>query len=218
MAVFALGAFVASSALASQEALWLINGNEVTSSQPSVTEGELLLEDTNPPIGSPADILCSGRFIGTIGPNGTDTITLVEGLSGEDNDLICTFDEKGACSGTTVLVLAINLPWQTELMLTAGGRFVDLLFTTAAGSEPGYEVECSTIIGNLKDRCENAEGKEASSEELNIAGDVEGKFLETETEGISPAGNCSLGGTGAGLVVGTSLVTSTSGTVTVSEP
>jgi hypothetical protein len=199
-------------------AAWLVNGNDIVGAEElaSTTEGELLLEDMNPPLGEPPDILCSGRFIGVLLSEGRDLITLVEGLAGEDNILKCVYDVKGACSGTTVNVEARNLPWETELMLTAGGLFVDLIFK-AAGGEPGYLVECSTIIGKLTDECLGEKGKEVGSAMTNVEGGAEGEFSETDEE-VTPSGECSLGGAKQGLLFGKGLVTSPGGTVTVSEP
>jgi len=207
-------AILVSSALASQEALWLIKGADVTANTAATIGGELLLEDMKPPIGEAVDVLCSGTFVGTIGANGVDSVTLVEGLKGEDNKIICTYTKKGACEGTEVTVTAVNLPWSSELMLVSE-KFVDLQKGT--GGEPGYEVECKTIIGTLKDKCVAESAKEIGAEVTNGTEGAVAAFLESNSE-VTPPGECSLGGKEQGLVAGSGVVKTATGEVTVSEP
>ena len=226
VAGLALVAVLAFSALASSSAFavskYLLNGAQITTTIPTVTEGELLLEDTAA-TGKP-DILCMGSFDGTIGPpEGTkDQITEVLNLekvlvAGElaNSDLIANCEtDNGTCTNP-VDVEAVNLPWNTEVMLTPGGKFSDLLVSSGNG-EPGWRVDCNSIIGLISDTC-TGEGN-ASAELTNIAGGgVLGTFLETETDTISPPAHCSLNGGKTGLVVGSSPITSTSETLTLSE-
>ena len=95
VATFAFAAISASSASAETTLLakWLINGAEVTVSTATISEGELLLED----MGTGTDILCSGKFVGTVSGDGGDDITLIEDLEGKDNVLNCNFTAKGTC-------------------------------------------------------------------------------------------------------------------------
>jgi hypothetical protein len=205
-AVFAFSAVAAASAFA--EGKWLLNGAAAPANTPVDSTGTLLLEDMT----FKTDVTCSGLFGGTVATGGVaqaDEITTVVDLEGK-TPLSCTLTEKGACTeanGSLILVTPVNLPWKTELLLNEEKPFLDDIL-----GSPGYLIECTTILGKIDDTCTGA----TSTEEKNVAGGVEGIFSETET--ITPPGNCTQGGTAAGLVVGKGVTTPTGGgTLTVSE-
>jgi hypothetical protein len=207
-AVFAFSAFAASSAFAVSK--FLLKAAEITETIPSEATGELLLEDMNA-TGKP-DILCSGIFDGTIAAGGvTGSIESVLTLSKESLANLVECEAHSTCTNPTDVV-AVNLPWNTEVMLTAGGLYYELINAHSGGGAPGYTVVCKSII-TIEDTCTGS----TSSLLENVTGGVLGEFLETESEGITPPGNCSVGGTGQGLVVGDGLITSTSGALTLSE-
>ncbi len=84
VAMFALGAMVASVASAATLlAEWLEAGKAVTSNQATTATGALLLEDTKAKI----SVVCKGSLDGTVGTDGTDTITAVLNTEGVEASL-----------------------------------------------------------------------------------------------------------------------------------
>ena len=201
VATFAFAAISAASASAEETLLaeWLVDGAALTGNVASVSEGELLLED----MGAGIDVLCSGKFVGTIGVDGADSITLVEDLEGKDNSLNCTLSAKGTCeeaNGSKITVFPQKLPWTTKLVLMENGEFLDEIT-----GEPGYLIECKIFGIKIDDTCTG----DTQTQEKNITGGVESNFSETET--ITPTGNCTAGGAGLGLTVGSNVTTSPNG-------
>ena len=77
---------------------------EVTSSSP----GGLELEDSKATGGATA-IKCEGSDQGTVGNEGSDSVTRITASK-------CTFVKAGSCeSGKAVTARALNLPWATKL-------------------------------------------------------------------------------------------------------
>jgi hypothetical protein len=200
LAVLAFSVISTSAALAKE---WLLSGAAIAVKTASKTESELLLEDMK---STPAviDILCSVIFIGTVGPGAADEVTLVEGLSTEDNVIDCVAHEL--CENNLATVTAVNLPWSSAIILMANGEILDIY--TGTGGEPGYEAVCKTILGTFADEC-LAEGTGAQAVLKNEATDVFGEF--SENEAITPPGKCSNGGVKEGLVVGGGLTIATGG-------
>ena len=196
VAVFAFAAISVATASAETTLLaeWLAGGTQVSENTAATNEGELLLED----MGTGTDVSCSGKFVGTIGLSGVDSITLVEDLEGKDNSLNCVITAKGACeeaNGSLITVVPVNLPWATLLYLMADGTFLDEISSSGAGA-PGYLVECKALGIKVDDTCSGA----TQTVETNVTGAVEGAFSENET--TTPPGNCTIGGSKQGLVVG----------------
>jgi hypothetical protein len=214
VAIFAFSALVASAASATQ---WLAKGAAIATAQATTTEGEILIEDMG--AFSKPQILCSGLFVGTVGPGTADKINMIEDLevpaklaeSGVKAIMNCTFEAKGACEGTLAEVEPVNLPWTTELALS-GTTFVDKITSTNAG----YKVICKTILGTLEDTCTGPTGSEVTN---GTACEVLGSFVESET--ITPPANCTTGGAKEGLTIsenGPGKIKLTSGeALTVSE-
>jgi len=218
-AVFALAAVSASSAFA--EAELLLNGAKMTAAQEIPTEdtGELLLEDMGA-TGKP-DVLCSGTFDGhTEGPL-LGLVTAVLNLAKEGSGtLVECVDDNNVCS-SPVDVTALNLPWHFEILLMVGGTFWYYLFMLLfeTGKVPAYEVDCNSLLGLVADTCETPNQEDGSSGPMeNATGGLLTEFSESENanEGTVP-GNCSVGGAKMGLLAGDGFLTSTSGTLTVSE-
>lgn len=214
LAIVAVLAFAAISvATASAEttllADWAVAGKIVTTSTATTNEGSLLLED----MGTGTDVTCSGKFAGTIGANGADSITLVEDLEAKDNSLNCVLTAKGACeeaNGSLITVTPVNLPWATLLILKENGEFADKISSSGAGA-PGYLVECKALGIKVDDTCTGA----TQTVETNVTGGVKGLFSENET--LTPAGNCTIGGSKEGLVVGEGVSTSPASLTVTSE-
>lgn len=208
-AVFAFSVVAATTASAKE---WLWNGEPVTELLGAVTEGELLLEDTKASIR--VDVLCSGKFVGSVGPNGEDEITLVESLTGEDEKFDCVAHEICNSGLATVTVLHIKLGWHSQIELMANGEILDVLSGNTEG-EPGYKVECATFFGTFSDSCVAEKTTHEQTVLTNGPTDVLGEFSETAS--ITPLGECTMGGKEAGAVVGTGLTfTPEGGTLSVS--
>jgi hypothetical protein len=166
VAMFAFFAVAVASASA-ETLLWLVNGVSLVGSSLAETEGELNLTRLNTAGAVAGEIKCEGIFDGMIenpagGGIGVDEITKVLNLSmvdvGEDGaalsgiGIACTVTLKSAAAdttfctaGTTATVWPANLPWKTTLELMATGEWLDLL-TNPTGT-PGYEVECTILLG-----------------------------------------------------------------------
>jgi hypothetical protein len=105
--LFALCVVIASSAFA-VEPLWLIDGAAVLNAQRSESEGEILLINYNKPevLEVLTELLCSGIFVGNVGPKGEDEVTevlsLAEALIGMDgasltgSPLLCDVTDAGS--------------------------------------------------------------------------------------------------------------------------
>jgi len=207
VAVFAFAAISATSALAASELL----GNAATISELAAQiTGSLLLEDTKA-TGKP-DVLCEGIF-DVLLVNGT--LTFIEQVlmsngellaatvnnlekAVEGDDIECT-DDSSICSAP-VLVVAVNLPWHVELELIS--ELYKLHFLSGseeAGKEPGYVVDCNSLLGLVEDICEGLVFAEMVAE----AGGVEAKFNSIEEA------SCSQGGAKAADIVGTGLIEET---------
>lgn len=117
VAVVAVSAFAAAGASAN---VWLEAGKELTAAKSAPSHGTLQFH--NVLFGIETVILCSGLFIGTVGPKELDLVTLVESLSGSAKDLVpCTWESGAEC--TNPVLHAENLPWLTKLL--AGTPIVD---------------------------------------------------------------------------------------------
>ncbi len=210
VAVVAFSAAITSSAFAALEftlAQWLINGARLTAEHLTDSVGELLLE--NVLVG--AQLLCSGLFEGTVGPESADLTTmvynlearLIEELAGEA--LLCT-NEK-TCEKAEVW--PTNLPWTTELELdTTEEKFYEL--TKGTGGEPGYHVSCTVLGIKVEELCETAANNFV--EVKNVTGGVEA------VGNVEPKGSCgSNAEENALFFVPGNLTTSPDGTLTVSE-
>jgi len=208
VAVFAMSSVVASaaSALVSQ---WLWEGVLIPAPLPVESIGEILISNDS----TGTEILCSGAFVGTVGPDAADEITKVTNLSLVEETatnlagqtvraVSCTFEKAGLCLasvGELVSVIPVNLPWKTEILLDENLYIDD--FTTGTGGLPGWEVSCNTFLGVQTDKCE---GKPGADLENNVAEkDVNATFLEEEGPVFltNPPGECTHGGAGVGLIV-----------------
>jgi hypothetical protein len=236
-AVFAFSAVAAASAFAEVEGELLGNGAKIEGSgltieiKPTAENEFLLLEDMNA-TGKP-DILCSGILAGTIEPETSEgavrarlgLITKVLTLTGgEAGNLVECVDDSGICS-SPVDVTAIHLPWHWEILLMKGVSVSSLwyylfMLLLEPSNNPGYTVDCNSILGLVEDTCQaESEADGSSGPLMNETGGLLGEFSEneTETEGTVP-GICSVGGAKQGLLFGDGFITSpNAGTLTVSE-
>jgi len=199
-AVFAFGAVAVSSALA-LSSVWLVNGalaplTLVTSE----SLGVVLIEDMSN--STPAMINCEEVLDeGWVGPGSEAEVTSVvfmkkcsvpakaENLKKEEVSNSCK-------SGTEATFTPLNLPWKTLIVLV-GAVFLDQL--TAAGTGPGYKVECTNILGGKStDECTTQKGTTELTNEGASA--VLSEFPAAPAE--SEFANCTIGGELQGLVTG----------------
>lgn len=203
--VCAMGAVVAGEAFAEElPAEFLSTEGPVIQGLKTIETAALLIEDMRAP-GGAIDILCSvqieGEFLTELRKD--LDITKVVSLAGA-TDIRCAFTARGACTGTEALIEAINLPWLREPILL-GVNFFTPLLGTGAGN-PGYRLVCTTILGESEDKCTD---EDAGSTDTNITEGISEEYPESNEE-INPPGNCTLGGTGAWLIVGSGITTDNS--------
>jgi hypothetical protein len=197
VAIFALSAFMTSSALAATK-VWLVDAAALTATEnvDSETTGEgLLLVDTKGGLfGERVDLDCTGLDAGTVGLLGVDKVTAITEVKCKTLEGTCPEPEAKP----------LHLPWQTLLTLS-GTNFRDGISGT--GGEPGWNVVCLKAV---EDECVAKAGTTVKVE--NVTGGIDAIFEEAEKA------NCSRGGSNAGFVTGTNFILLTSGlTLSASE-
>lgn len=165
---------------------WFVKGTPVTSnvSIKSKSVGGITLEDTKV-LGVASAIECKTTGEGTVGSAGKDKVTAV---TPSECKVV-----KGPCT-SIIKVTAVHLPWNTQLE-EVESKVRDKIASGGSGA-PGWEVECNTAIGKVKDTCTG----ETSTAVENV---TEGVKLILDSK--SAHGNCTLGGEGAGVSKGTTL-------------
>lgn len=188
---FSVVAILASAAFASGASAheWLtLSGMKLTKTEAANIDSSWSLRV--PKIGSlfgggELTALCDGEFIGTVGVGAQDTITLLTNLTGgEEDKLKCEISKSTntICkTGTLVVVEPDNLPWDTRLMLTAGGTLEDDIIALEGGKLVGITITCSSV----KSLCGTS--LEVSKLKNNLA--TGGEFELTEAE----KGSCTFG-------------------------
>jgi hypothetical protein len=165
---------------------WLVNGNAVpaTGVTVDVTTTNLVLEDMQAgPLKQATSVLCEGTGLGLLLPGGLDE-------QNSANPEKCVRVTDGACEKLES-VLAVNLPWLTELLPFGENEAKDMLYL-GTGGEPGWAVECETALGKKTDTCTTDNGQTLLSqegEELNaeFLKEVEKSEEATCTEGSPKA-------------------------------
>jgi len=202
-AVFALSAFMASSAFAANPE-WLIDGAAVAAGTSTESKGDLVFTDLGAP-GQPA-WLCEMIFDGTIGPGGVDETTEILNLAGvkvtsilgSGTVLLCP--PVKTCAGE-IEVYPLGLPWKTQLELS-GANVIDLMSATTIG----YEVACTVLGIKVTDECTQTE----------LSGTVENMLEETPADVLQNfaaigEGDCTVGGVKEYDVEGFLLITALEG-------
>lgn len=165
---------------------WFVKGAPVTGNVTikAKSVGGITLEDTKT-LGGATAIECKVTGEGTVGTGGKDKATAMS-----PSECLVV---KGLCT-SIILVSAVHLPWNTQLA-TVEGKTRDKI-TTGEGGSPGWEVECNTALGKVKDTCtgETSTAVENVTEGVKLVFDLESAHL-----------NCTLGGEGAGVWKGTIL-------------
>lgn len=200
---------------------WLVEGKELAAETAAETEGSLTLKQFSASKGTSVltEVLCEGIFDGFIGPGRLDRIVdllntnmeLIEELADNANAraLSCTvtFDAGAStdCAAGSLaevwplhLSLELELDWDTEIVVGAGGEPLDL-FTAlekggASAAQPGYEVRCESLFLGVKGEEECEGGVVAASLENDLTTtpvSVLGKF---NAVAVSERANCKAGG------------------------
>jgi len=193
VAVLAFSALLSASASAAFSlGAWFANAKAIETELESETTGELSFENTS----LKAGFLCSGVFMGTIGPGSFDLITSLLSLTG---GLIAELDETKATGGISCVsdsktceaaseIWPLHFPILTELEVElTSGAFVDLIVANEKGEVPGYFLLCLALGGlvDVEELCEAVAG--SGGEVLNASGGVE------PFGPVTPLGTC--GGT-----------------------
>ena len=192
LAVLAFSAIAVTSAFANDE--WLIGGKLVTAPSAAVATGSWLLLALSFDGFIKTHVVCNGELLGTVNAlnasgKGTDTVTEIHNLSlTQLKTVTCEVlsSEKGACGGTLALFTAIHLPWLSELVLKTGDTKPRDFFSSGGTGAPGFEIECTTGVGKLKETCEG----DVETEQLaNGAGGVSGTIDNLLSEKCGVSGN-----------------------------
>jgi hypothetical protein len=166
----------------------------------------LTLTDTTTPLGStpvrcdhPSELGGSGF----VGPNNLGRITEAEVIAPKTE---CR-SLGGGCKageGEVRKVEGRNLPWQTAIF-EVGGKFQTAIEGTVAGKEPGWLVECNTVLGVKADECVAESAAKAELVELanKKSGLEETELLVAGTFLMRHKADCTEGGVESGLVEGT---------------
>ncbi len=197
VAALVLSAVATSSASALN--IFLLNGLEITKETPVKVEGELLFEDTK--IG--AAMVCSMNWDGAVSANSKNgPISELLTLAGEglENSVKCT--DQHLCEGEA-LVKALELPW----LLVAD--FSDP--ENNPTKNPTLKLSCTVLGVKAEDTCAGSIGGKGFNEPGGLLVEM------SESEPLTTL-NCSIGGTGAGLVVGNVLISANSGEVLSGSP
>ena len=212
LSMIAFGGLTASQSFATPK--FLLNGAEIKELISAKSEQEMALEDMGA-AGKPED-LCSWisdyAILPVIGWLVVEAYLMLDETLLESS--IPFFDAvecvpHSICSNPSE-VMARSLPWETEIVLI-GSSYVLLVLSTE-GKVPGFTIDCNTILGLIEDTCTGPTGAILANE----SGGVLVEYSETNEE-ITAPGNCTQGGEKQGLIHGVGLITSPSGTLSVSE-
>jgi len=166
-----------------QTAKWLSNGIIVAASVPVETTGGLTFHNLE----NGGEVLCEGIFDGTVGANGTGTITEVLNAA---KVKIAELDETGGTGGIKCTSLKIceagdaeawpnGLPFNTVLDLeTVAGTLINLIVNA------GYTILCLVLGIDILELCTAAPNSLSGGQVVNLTTDVEA------VGAISPQGDC----------------------------
>jgi len=152
-------------------------------------------------LGGSSEIECNGNGIATglIENKGKGKIFAAKVEEAEKN---CRRISGGCKVGEIKRVQGANTPWVTEAEETPSGKlkYLFVLKPTTVGKEPGWEVECNTLLGVKTDVCttkvgeeehawgENVFTKEGTKETLLVLGEF-AKTRKAHCEGTGASGN-----------------------------
>lgn len=162
------------------EIAWLHDGMKIV--EPlrfGPTSGDLLLGD----MGLEVSLLAEGDVSGTLGPGMTGKVTKIVTRK-------TVWRSAGPCDeADPPVVESVNLPWLTELVLDGRAYWADI--SGDGKGEPGYSMECQTILGTIADMCVTKAGRAlvANTERGSVAILIEsGESDEVQCKGTPFAG------------------------------
>jgi hypothetical protein len=175
---------------------WLeVSGTEKV----SLAGATIRLEDSKTAVGKSTVQCGHGVGAGVIGPENKGLITEVKVNAPKTE---CEVVEGGCKKGEVEKVEGRNLPWQTEIFETEK-KLLTQLEATTSGKEPGWAVECNTLLGKKTDECDQEAGKPESAElENRKAGPKEEELLVLAKLENKRMAHCSEGGAEAGAIGG----------------
>jgi hypothetical protein len=167
------------------------NTDKVTTTGFTIT-----LTDRNTAVGRTTVIcIAGGEEVGTVGPGEFDRIE-----AAKVNEAKTNCRGTGGCKEKGVeSVTGVNLPWQTKLS-EKEGKILDTIENSGKG-EPGWKVECESLLGKETDECvsEGAEKLESALLENKLTNGVQLVLAKFET---AHKAKCSKGGVESGEVAG----------------
>lgn len=184
---------VAAPALAGAHPVWTVNDSLVSKSTAVEWNGQLKLNDTVPP----QDLECTEKAEGSVGVGGTGEITKMTATK-------CIGVKGCAQKETKTSLTALNLPWHTELVLVGGSLYTKVV--NGGKGTPGFKDECVDII-TVNDECTGT----FSATTTNGGSGVAAAFNSSEKL------NCTVGGTGSGIVEGSQTVTVSGGVLSAQK-
>lgn len=186
LVALAVSAFVAAAAAAANPTWNNLSGEELTSKVAIKGKdvGGLVFEDS----GTGVSVKCEIAGEGGVGSGSADEVTSISASK-------CA-TVKGSCGSPKAK--AVNLPWATELYeKPEETEVVEVRDRISnAAKNPGWEVECTVLGIKVKDVCTGEDNVEVE----NVSGGVDSIF-----DSRAPKANCSVGGAGTGVVLGTEL-------------
>ncbi|HTC71272.1 MAG TPA: hypothetical protein VK655_00185 [Solirubrobacteraceae bacterium] len=166
--------------------------------EPTATKGKgtLKLTDTNfPIIKGPVGVECEDATEGkAVGATKGEVTKWTLSKCAPTTSKGC---ETG--TGSVIEVQAVNLPWAVELV--AAGSSVDEKLVTSGKGTPGFAVKCKIFGINNEDVCTAS----LTASTTNVTGGVTAAFVASEKL------NCTDGGTGSGVLEGSTSIEATSG-------
>jgi hypothetical protein len=157
------------------------------------------MEDAKTSVGKTVVQCGHGVGAGTIGPGNKALMTEVKIQAPKTE---CEAVEGGCKKGEVEKIEGRNLPWQVEIFETEK-KFLTKIESTTSGKEPGWAMECNTLLGSKTDVCEQEAGKPEFAELANKrSGPKEEELLVLGTFEKKRHQDCSEGGVESGSVAG----------------
>ncbi len=164
---------------------------EVKGTEKVISHGTLRLADTEASILGETAVQCAGTDAGVVGPGKLDKTTEITTTG-------CEIVVAGGCESLIGNAVARDLPWQTELFETEKKQFDKI--TEDGKGQPGWETDCNTALGEVKDTCLSVPGKEETTEMINEA--TGGSLLVRSVFLGTHRAKCSASGRESGVVKG----------------
>lgn len=171
---------------------WRQGGSSLGEAVATKSKGTVKLTDEEA-TGGPLTLECETAGEGTVGPKTADE----ESKWTASNCVVVS----GACEkGKSVELVAVHLPWRSELVLSEEATR-DVILSSGKGV-PGFQVKC--YAGGIFKTADECTATALRTGMTNVTGGVDATFDGEKLK-------CKLGGTGAGKLEGTQLIEATKG-------